>query len=184
MGSEAPLIVLVGASGAGKTVVGALVAERLGVGFVEADALVAERMGAPVAELIIHGAEGFDEARRGAALEALSRSGAVVSIGASQVLDPVVVESLGRARSAGALVVELSVSIADVARRMGLNAPRSAALGAPRAVLAGMIAEVHGAATAVADHSVGTDGVTPERVADEVIAACRLAGDSHPPEAR
>ena len=44
-------VVLVGAPGSGKSTVGALLAERLGLPFADADAVIEQRVGKPVAEI-------------------------------------------------------------------------------------------------------------------------------------
>ena len=47
-----PVVVLVGTMGAGKTTVGRLVADALGVEFLDTDHVVEERAGKPVPEIV------------------------------------------------------------------------------------------------------------------------------------
>ncbi|WP_022867766.1 shikimate kinase [Schaalia vaccimaxillae] len=172
-----PQLVLVGVSGSGKTTVGRIISQRVGLAFIDVDEAVEERLGTSMADLVVNFDPRLNEAREQEALRALSTGGAVCTLGASQINVESVRHSLRAAQTQGALVVELVAGIAHVSRRQGLNGPRSVALGAPRAVLAQMIAQLHESYVAVADHSVLTDGFTPDEVADAVMAACRLADD-------
>ena len=55
-----PVICLVGMPGSGKSTVGPLLAERLGIGFVDLDELIATRAGMDVTRIFeIEGEEGF-----------------------------------------------------------------------------------------------------------------------------
>lgn len=82
-------IALVGLRGAGKSTVGARVAQRLGCPFVEVDALVRQRAGLSLADLFeIHGAQGYHRVSREVLRECLVAPGpAVLEIGGSVVAD-------------------------------------------------------------------------------------------------
>ena len=63
-----PLVVLIGPPGAGKSSVGPLVAERLGVEFRDTDADVGAAAGKPVSDIFIeNGEDAFRELERAAA---------------------------------------------------------------------------------------------------------------------
>lgn len=174
----APRIVLLGVSGAGKTSVGRILADSLGVDFDDADDLVAQEAGASLGELIITRDSRLGHWRRQAARRVLERSGGVAALGASQIEDGDTVAALREAKRRGAFIVELVADSAEVARRSGLNRPRSVGLGAPRAMLSTMIADLHERYMDVADSSVQTEGLTPALVADRVLEECKLAGVS------
>ncbi|WP_076464975.1 shikimate kinase [Actinomyces mediterranea] len=176
--NEAPLLILIGVAGAGKTTVGRILADRYGLQLIEADDLVGETAGVPIGELIIGADPRLEDLRRRAARTALATPGAIVTLGASQPSDEDTRDALERARLLGARVVELYADTAEVARREGLNRPRSVGLGAPRAMLSHMIAQLHELYGAVADSSADTRGRTPVDVAIELARECRLAGDS------
>lgn len=178
---SAPLLILLGVSGSGKTSVGRILAEELGAPLVEADDLVEDLLGAPIGELVIRRDPGLAQARRRAALDALTHTGAIVTLGASQIEDGDTLRALRDARARGARVVELGADVADIARREGLNAPRSVGLGAPRAMLAMMVGRLRAAYADVADSSVETGGAEPRAIAGAILEECRLAGDSHSP---
>ncbi len=170
-----PVLVLLGVAGAGKTTVGHLVADTLGVPLVETDDLVGRETGLSVAQLVVSQDPRLDQLLRDAALRALAPSGvgahAVVTLGASQPRDPAVADALRSARAQGTRVVELVVDAAEISRREGLNAPRSVALGAPRALLARMVRDLRAVYEPLVDVSVDTVAVAPATVAGQVLAA-------------
>jgi shikimate kinase len=165
----APRVVLVGPPGAGKSTVGAVVAERLGVPFVDTDALVAERGGAPVGDLMIDlGEDGFRTLEREVVADALGTEG-VLALGSGAV--EAAIPLLERYVDAGGTVVLLDVSMSAGVPRVGLNAPRSVALGSARAQFAAMAAARRPVYERVARTVVDTSTLTVAEVAERVLAA-------------
>ena len=75
MTTTGPLVVLIGPPGAGKSVVGPLVAARLGVEFRDTDADVGTVAGKPVGDIFVEdGEEYFRDLERAAAASALGES--------------------------------------------------------------------------------------------------------------
>ncbi|MHB1066314.1 MAG: shikimate kinase, partial [Candidatus Nanopelagicales bacterium] len=69
----APVAVIVGSPGAGKTSVGRRVAERLGVAFIDTDHVVEERAGRPIPDIFVNeGEEAFRALEAQAVGETLS----------------------------------------------------------------------------------------------------------------
>ncbi|MGN6678479.1 MAG: shikimate kinase, partial [Streptosporangiaceae bacterium] len=84
-----PVAVLIGPPGAGKTTVGALLADRIGVAFTDTDAIVESVAGKPVSEIFIEDGEPvFRELERAAVARALAGGDGVVAVGGGAVLDP------------------------------------------------------------------------------------------------
>jgi shikimate kinase/3-dehydroquinate synthase len=89
MPEPARSIALVGLSGSGKSTVGACVAERLGLPFVDLDALVAEQTGRTPAEWIAEDGEPrFREIESAALTAALNATPVVLATGGGAVIDP------------------------------------------------------------------------------------------------
>jgi shikimate kinase len=157
------VLVLVGPPGAGKTTIGRLVAERLGLPFVDTDDLVTEGAGRSVSDIfVLDGEPVFRELERAAVADALQRPG-VVALGGGAVLDPVTESEL-----AGHPVVFLDVRIADAAGRVGFDQSRPLLAVNPRAQWTALMNDRRPVYERVARVRVDTAGRTPEDVADEV----------------
>ncbi len=171
------MIVLVGFMGAGKTTVGRLLADRLGLPFLDTDTLVEETAGKTVPAIFESGGEDvFRALERTAAARALSGAAAVVALGGGALADPDTLAGLG-----DATVVHLDVSIEEALRRVGDGANRPMlgrtdpqSLHLERARLYDFASDIR----------VATDGLTPETVAAELAdAVAGVAGASPPDEA-
>jgi 3-dehydroquinate synthase/shikimate kinase/3-dehydroquinate synthase len=114
------VIVLVGFMGAGKSTVGPILANLVGLPFIDTDALVEARQGKSIPEIFQAGGEAaFRDAEREVALETLDGLDAVVSLGGGSLVDPKVCTALE-----GATVVHLRVSYGEAMRRLGSAADR------------------------------------------------------------
>ena len=159
-----PRVVLVGPPGAGKTAVGQLLADALGVAFRDTDADVARVAGREVREVFVEDGEArFRELERAAVRAALDEHDGVLAVGGGAVLDPGT-----RERLRGQRVVFLEVGIADAARRVGFSRDRPLLLGNPRAQWLRMMEARRPLYEEVAAVRVPTDGRTPQEVADQV----------------
>jgi shikimate kinase len=165
-----PVVVLVGAMGAGKTTVGARLAERLGVGFRDTDADVEAAEGRSVSDIFVESGEAhFRELERAAVSDALATHDGVLALGGGAVLD-----AQTRARLAGHRVVFLRVGLAAAADRVGLGVSRPLLLGNVRGTIKRLLDERTPVYEAVATHVVETDDREPDDVVAEV--ADLLAG--------
>lgn len=164
---SAPRAVLVGTMGAGKTTVGRLVAEALGVGFADSDHLVEERAGKSVQDLFVDdGEQAFRALERQVVAAALASHDGVLSLGGGAVLDPAT-----QALLAAHQVVFLRVGLADAVKRVGLGVGRPLLLGNVRSRVKQLLDERTPVYEGLARVVVETDGRTPQDVAAEVLAA-------------
>jgi shikimate kinase len=162
--SEQPVLVLIGPPGAGKSTIGALVAQRLGVPFSDTDDMVVEAAGRSVSDIfVVDGEPAFRELERAAVVQSLQRHG-VVSLGGGAVMDP-----RTQADLAGHPVVFLDVRIADAAGRVGFNASRPLLSVNPRAQWTMLMDQRRPVYERVARARVDTAGRTPDDIADEVL---------------
>jgi shikimate kinase len=167
--SPAPLVVLIGPPGAGKSAVGPLLADRLGVEFRDTDAEVGAAAGKEVSDIFIeNGEEAFRDLERSAvatALSALRGRGGVLALGSGAVLDAGIQSLLD-----GLPVVYLSAGFGTVARRIGLDRPRVVVPGNPRGRLRAMLDERDTIYQRLAAVTVPTDDLDPDQVADQIAA--------------
>ncbi|MBB5873132.1 shikimate kinase [Allocatelliglobosispora scoriae] len=160
-----PRAVFVGAPGSGKSTVGQLVAERLGVGFRDSDADIEALAGKPIPEIFIDDGEPhFRALERAAVAAALAEHDGVLSLGGGAIL-----ADETRALLAGHQVVYLNVSLSDAVSRVGLGPGRPLLAVNPRATLKYLLDQRRPLYESVAAVTVATDGRTPESIADEVV---------------
>ncbi|MEV5002049.1 shikimate kinase [Nocardioides sp. LML1-1-1.1] len=153
--------------GAGKTTVGRLVAEALGVGFADSDHLVEERAGKSVQDVFVDdGEQAFRALERQVVAAALDSHDGVLSLGGGAVLDPAT-----QALLAAHQVVFLRVGLADAVKRVGLGVGRPLLLGNVRSRVKQLLDERTPVYEGLARVVVETDGRTPQDVAAEVLAA-------------
>jgi shikimate kinase len=170
-----PVAVLVGPPGAGKTTVGTLLAQRLGVDFADTDDLVEARAGRVIADIFTSDGEpAFRALERAAVAEALFSHPGVLALGGGAVL-----AEETQAALAGHPVVLLTVGLAAGVRRTGLSTARPLLAGVnPRATFAALLAERLPVYRSVAVHEIATDDRTADEVVDAVHAALAPAPDA------
>jgi shikimate kinase len=167
----APVAVVVGPPGAGKTTVGQAVADLLGVPFADTDNLIEATAGKPIPEIFFdEGEEAFRALEVTAIAGALESFDGVLALGGGAILD-----ERTRAALAGHTVVFLSVELTDAVKRVGLGAGRPLLSINPRATLKYLMEQRRPLYTAVASHVVATDGRAPEEIAAEVAALLKAA---------
>ncbi|MDQ3886982.1 MAG: shikimate kinase, partial [Actinomycetota bacterium] len=111
-----PSVVLVGPPGAGKSTVGALLADRLGVEFTDADTLIVARAGRSVSDIFTTDGESvFRALEEEVVADALGTHSGVLALGGGAVLS-----ERTRAALRGHRVAFLSVGMAEGVRRTGL----------------------------------------------------------------
>ena len=160
--------VIVGPPGSGKTTIGRLVAQRLGVSFVDTDEVAAQAAGKSVPDIFIEdGEERFRELERAAVVSTLKADSGdrVVALGGGAVLDPAT-----RADLLGQRVVALSVDLSDAVKRVGLARDRPLLVEAPRARMSATLRERAPLYAEVAGVNVDTTQRTPDEIAEEVLA--------------
>lgn len=161
---DRPIAVLIGAPGAGKSSVGRLLARRLDAEFIDTDALIVERAGKPVSDIFIEDGEPhFRTLEADALREALTRSGAVVSLGGGAI-----VSEENRRALRDHHVVWLKVSPGQAASRVGLSGARPLLMGNVRGRLVTLLQERTPWYADLAEVTVDTDDRTVEDIVEEV----------------
>jgi shikimate kinase len=167
VGSVKPVCVLVGAPGAGKTTVGSLLAEALGVPLRDTDQDIEATAGKPIPDIFVDDGEThFRALERAAVADALGEHGGVLALGGGAIL-----ADETRAALRGHTVVYLSVGLAEAVVRVGLGVGRPLLTVNPRATLRYLLDQRRPLYEAVATVTVETDGRTPEEITAEILAS-------------
>lgn len=162
-----PVVVIVGPPGAGKTTLGRLLAERLGLRFLDSDDIASSAAGKSVSEIFIEdGEERFRELERAAVVSAL-RDGddLVLALGGGAVLNADTRSDLLTQR-----VLGLTVDLTHAVSRVGLARDRPLLVEAPRARMSQTLRERAPLYAEVAGLTLDTSERSPEEVAEEVLA--------------
>ncbi|MEV5254825.1 shikimate kinase [Streptomyces werraensis] len=165
-----PRLVLTGPMGVGKSTVGQLLADRLGVGYRDTDDDIVAAEGRAVSEIFVEDGEpAFRALEKEAVRQALATHDGVLALGGGAVLDPDT-----RALLAGERVVYLSMDVEEAVRRTGLGAARPLLAVNPRKQWRELMEARRHLYEETAKAVVPTDGRTPEEVAEAVLDALEL----------
>jgi shikimate kinase len=184
-----PKAIVIGPPGSGKTTVGLLLSERLGVPFRDTDHDVEAAAGKPVGDIFVEDGEAaFRELERAAVargLDGFGPGGGVLALGSGAVLDPDVRRMIERAappsggersippptpgNRPGVVVVYLEAGFGAVAKRTGFDRPRVVIPGNPRGRLRAMLEERRPVYESLAALTAATDDLTPDEVAADLV---------------
>ncbi|MER8009117.1 shikimate kinase [Streptomyces sp. NPDC094149] len=163
-------VVLVGPMGVGKSTVGRLLAERLGVGYRDTDDDIVAAQGRTIAEIFVDDGEpAFRAIEKAAVREALAGHEGVLALGGGSILD-----ADTRALLAGHRVVYLSMDVEEAVKRTGLNTARPLLAVNPRKQWRELMEARRSLYEEVATVVVATDGRTPEEVTQVALDALEL----------
>jgi shikimate kinase len=163
---SAPVVVLVGPPGAGKTTVGEVLATRLGVAFRDTDRDVEAVTSRSIADIFIDdGEDAFRALEREAVVVALRDHDGVLALGGGAVAGQET-----RNRLVGQRVVFLDVGLAAAAERTGMSTARPLLAVNPRATLKAMLDARRPLYIEVATDTVSTDAATVAEVVDRIAA--------------
>ncbi|GHK03044.1 shikimate kinase [Streptomyces sp. Y2F8-2] len=165
--SAVPVVVLVGPMGVGKSTVGQLLAERLGVGYRDTDQDIVAEQGRSIADIFVdEGEPAFRALEKAAVHKALFEHDGVLALGGGAILDDET-----RALLASHRVVYLSMDVEEAVKRTGLNTARPLLAVNPRRQWRELMEARRHLYEEVATAVVATDGRSPEEVAQAVLDA-------------
>ncbi|MFJ9339367.1 shikimate kinase [Streptomyces sp. NPDC101733] len=156
--------------GSGKSTVGGLLADRLGVPYRDTDADIVAATGREISDLFVdEGEPHFRALERQAVAVAVAEHAGVLALGGGAVLDAGTRELL-----VGLPVAYLSMDVEEAVRRVGLGAARPLLAVNPRRQWRELMDARRHLYTEVARVVVATDDRTPEEVAQAVLDALEL----------
>jgi shikimate kinase len=160
-----PVAVLVGSPGAGKSTIGALLADALGRPFEDTDAIIERMAGKPIPEIFIDDGEPhFRKLEAEAVATALESFDGVLALGAGAIL-----AETTRTRLSGHPVIYLLVDFSDAMKRVGLGAGRPLLKINPRATMRYLLDQRRPFYEEVARHTIDTSGRTPDEVVASIV---------------
>lgn len=161
-----PALILVGPPGSGKSTVGRMAAERLGLEFRDFDDDIERVHGVQAGELVVKlGREKFQESEREILADLLPRHDGVLALGGGTPTAPGVPELLESYH-----VVFLDVTLEHLLRREGLVTLHPWLMPNPRAHLKELLNTRRPVYTAVSVATIPTSERTPEDVLADVLA--------------
>ncbi|MGW0206028.1 shikimate kinase [Streptomyces sp. NPDC003233] len=156
--------------GVGKSTVGRLLAERLGLGYRDTDEDIVAHEGRTIAEIFVdEGEPAFRAIEKRAVHTALAEHEGVLALGGGAVLD-----ADTRALLAGHRVVYLSMDVEEAVKRTGLNVARPLLAVNPRKQWRELMEARRHLYEEVATAVVATDGRSPEEVTQAALDALEL----------
>ena len=166
-------IILVGFMASGKSSVGRAVSRRCGWPRVDADEEIVSRAGKPIADIFRDsGEDAFRELERTVVADICRESGRIIAAGGGSFID----DENRQTMLDGGTVFYLSARPETIHRRVtkgNPNAPVRPLLGAgnPLERITALLAQ-RTPAYSQAHHSVETDGLTPDQVAQAILKIC------------
>ncbi|WP_433455789.1 shikimate kinase [Streptomyces sp. CA-142005] len=156
--------------GVGKSTVGRLLAERLGLGYRDTDEDIVAAEGRTIAEIFVdEGEPAFRAIEKRAVDAALAEHEGVLALGGGAILD-----ADTRALLAGRRVVYLSMDVEEAVKRTGLNVARPLLAVNPRKQWRELMEARRHLYEEVATVVVATDGRSPEEVTRAALDALEL----------
>ena len=159
-------IVLIGPPGSGKSTVGAALAHKLNIKFVDTDLLIEQRAGKEITDIFVVDGEPYFRALELEPLTTvLAMDNVIISLGGGA---PVSEQAQQEIRSSDSTVIFLDVSLATAAPRVGFNRDRPLLLGNPRAQWQALSDKRRPIYEDLADLSVKVDDMSVEQIISDI----------------
>lgn len=162
-----PRVILIGPPGCGKSTVGAAIAHRLAVAFIDTDTEIERTYGQSISDIFVDKGEDFF---RELEFEALKRSlinqDCVLSLGGGAPISQRAQEIL---RTASSPIIFLDVSLAVAAPRVGFNRDRPLLLSNPRAQWQALAETRRPIYESLASTIIKVDGMSVEELVTAIV---------------
>ena len=166
----APKVILIGPMGSGKTTIGSLLAEKLGLSFRDTDHLIEEQEEKTVSQIFLdEGEDAFRAIEKRVLREELLTDGTVLSLGGGA---PISIDAQSALRAIASHIIFLDVSLSTVAPRIGFNRDRPLLLNNPRGQWQTLMEARRPVYEAIADTTINVDDKSEDEIV--TIALSRL----------
>lgn len=166
----APKVILIGPMGSGKTTIGSLLAEKLGLSFRDTDHLIEEQEEKTVSQIFLdQGEDAFRAIEKRVLREELLTDGTVLSLGGGA---PISIDAQSALRAIASHIIFLDISLSTVAPRIGFNRDRPLLLNNPRGQWQTLMEARRPVYEAIADTTINVDDKSEDEIV--TIALSRL----------
>ena len=163
-----PRLVLIGPPGCGKSTVGAALASKLSIEFIDTDNQIESSYGHKISDIFVDkGEEFFRELEFAALAQSLKVGDCVLSLGGGAPIAPRAQELL---KSCASPIFFLDVSLAVAAPRVGFNRDRPLLLSNPRAQWQSLAETRRPIYESLATFVIKVDSMSVEEVVNEIAA--------------
>lgn len=169
----APRVILIGPMGSGKTTIGSLLAQRLGLSFRDTDHLIEEQEGKTVSQIFLdQGEDAFRVIEKRVLREELLTDGTVLSLGGGA---PISIDAQSALRAISSHIIFLDISLSTVAPRIGFNRDRPLLLNNPRGQWQTLMEARRPIYEAVADTIINVDDKSEEEIVTIALSSLEEA---------
>jgi len=169
----APRVILIGPMGSGKTTIGSLLAEKLGLSFRDTDHLIEEQEGKTVSQIFLdQGEDAFRAIEKRVLREELLTDGTVLSLGGGA---PISMDAQSALRAIASHIIFLDISLSTVAPRIGFNRDRPLLLNNPRGQWQTLMEARRPIYEAIADAIINVDDKSEEEIVTIALSSLEEA---------
>jgi len=169
----APRVILIGPMGSGKTTIGSLLAEKLGLSFRDTDHLIEEQEGKTVSQIFLdQGEDAFRVIEKRVLREELLTDGTVLSLGGGA---PISIDAQSALRAISSHIIFLDISLSTVAPRIGFNRDRPLLLNNPRGQWQTLMEARRPIYEAIADATINVDDKSEEEIVTIALSSLEEA---------
>ena len=169
----APRVILIGPMGSGKTTIGSLLAEKLGLAFRDTDHLIEEREEKPVSQIFLdEGEDAFRAIEKRVLRDELLTDGTVLSLGGGA---PISIDAQSALRAISSYIIFLDISLSTVVPRIGFNRDRPLLLNNPRGQWQTLMEARRPIYEALADVTINVDDKSEEEIVTIALSSLEAA---------
>jgi shikimate kinase len=169
----APRVILIGPMGSGKTTIGSLLAEKLGLAFRDTDHLIEEREEKPVSQIFLdQGEDVFRAIEKKVLRDELLTDGTVLSLGGGA---PISIDAQSALRAISSYIIFLDISLSTVVPRIGFNRDRPLLLNNPRGQWQTLMEARRPIYEALADVTINVDDKSEEEIVTIALSSLEEA---------
>jgi shikimate kinase len=155
--------------GSGKTTIGSLLAEKLGLSFKDTDHLIEEQEEKTVSQIFLdQGEDAFRAIEKRVLREELLTDGTVLSLGGGA---PISIDAQSALRAIASHIIFLDISLSTVAPRIGFNRDRPLLLNNPRGQWQTLMEARRPIYEAIADTIINVDDKSEEEIVTIVLSS-------------